>query len=154
VASNETVGLIAAGAVIGGALLGGCAQAFVSWREHVHERKERKANAYRDALRHLYALPGTFVEALALDPDEQETRLHEYYHQQDLVQSELSLVAPPAIRKIMSQDLREAMEAWQEASKTKRSGDVRLRLRKDFFDNVEPTLQRLADAMARDTDVR
>jgi hypothetical protein len=161
VASNETVGLIAAGAVIGGAFLGGVSQAIVAWRQHVHERNDRKAVAYRDALRHLYAVPARLVEALPLDPGEQQARMQDYWHQYDQLRSDLSLFAPKAIRDIIDRDLRKAMESWAEAGRAfaeagteKRPGDVRIQMRQDFADHVQPVLQRLADEMARDANTR
>jgi hypothetical protein len=170
VASNLTVGVIAGGALIAGALIGGASQVLVSWSQHRHDREEQrllhlhdreerrrlaKANVYREVLRHLYSLPGLYIEATPLKRMDWEKLVADWGCMFDLLKADLSMFAPPEIRGL-ADDVRPALAMMSNASDDEPVGsspDVE-NVRKRFALHVQPVIQRLADAMATDADVR
>ncbi len=104
------------------------------------------AEAYREVPR-LYLTPGTVLGAIALGQAAEKVD-EEWSNEFDLLRADQSMYAPPDARQLANK-VQDAYRTMVEDVSTSLAT-----FRAQFNEYVQPAIQRLADAMAHDADVR
>ncbi len=120
--TNLTLAVVAAAAVVAGALIGGGAQAWVSASQHTHDRENArrlaKTEVYSEVCGRGVLVPALMTEGATLTPAEAEKVVGNWGARFDLLRADLSLFAPPEVRGLAN-DIRPALAKMRDALREK-----------------------------------